>query len=254
MRALFVTLVALVGFVAAPSFAQSDLDRAKNLATCLEGKYSSLCRRNWLTPEEMQKAEAAERRENLKTCMSGRYTSLCKKDRLSPNELKEVLLAERRENLKTCMSGRYKSLCKKSLLTELELKHVLAAEVAENLKTCLSGRYPSLCDRALLAPSQLAQTQAAERSAAAVRPQQTRQPPTRLAGRGGGSGCEDGHWIESVSSDGSIIKLEDGSVWEVDAGDTVDSALWLPVSDIIACDNKLINTDDDESVSAQRIR
>lgn len=254
MRALFVTLVALVGFLATGSFAQSDLDRAKNLATCLEGKYSSLCKRRWLTPQELQKVEVAERRENLKTCMSGRYTSLCKKDRLSPNELKEVLLAERRENLKTCMSGRYKSLCKKNLLTELELKHVLVAEAAENLKTCLNGRYPSLCDRALLTPQQLAQTQAAEKSAAAARPQQTRRPSTRLAGRGGSSGCEDGHWIESVSSDGSIINLEDGSVWEVDAGDTVDSALWLPVSDIIACDDKLINTDDNESVSAQRIR
>lgn len=254
MRVLFVTLVALVSFLATTSFAQSDLDQARNLATCLEGKYSSLCKRSWLNPQELQKVEAAERRENLKTCMSGRYTSLCKKERLSLDELKQVLLSERRENLKTCMSGRYKSLCKKSLLTELELKHVLAAEAAENLKTCLSGRYPSLCDRALLTPQHLVQTQAAEKSAAVVRPQKSRRPSTRLAGRGGSSGCEDGHWIESVSDDGGIIKLEDGSVWEVDAGDTVDSALWLPVSDIIVCDDKLINIDDNESVSAQRIR
>jgi hypothetical protein len=254
MRALVVPLLALVGFLATTSFAQSDLDRAKNVAMCLQGKYPSLCKRSWLTPQEAEKVEAAERRENLKTCLTGRYMSLCKRDRLSPDELKQVLFAERRENLKTCMAGRYKSLCKKSLLTELELKHVLAAEAAENLKTCLSGRYPSMCDRALLTPQQLAQTQAAEKSAAAARPQQTRRPSPRISGRGGSSGCEDGHWIESVSSDGSIIKLEDGSVWEVDAVDTVDSALWLPVSDIIACHDKLINTDDNESVSAQRIR
>jgi hypothetical protein len=28
--------------------------------------------------------------------------------------------------------------------------------------------------------------------------------------------------------------------------DAIDSALWLPVTDIIACDDKLINVDDNE--------
>jgi hypothetical protein len=66
--------------------------------------------------------------------------------------------------------------------------------------------------------------------------------------------CEDGHWIDSVSSDGRIIILEDGSVWEVDSLDRIDSSLWLPMSEIVACDDKLINTDDDEVVDATRIR
>ena len=54
-------------------------------------------------------------------------------------------------------------------------------------------------------------------------------------------------------SDGAIIKLEDGSLWRVDDTDTVDSALWLPTTDIVVCDGKLINTEDNESVEAQRI-
>ncbi|MDX9834326.1 MAG: hypothetical protein RBT36_03830 [Desulfobulbus sp.] len=66
--------------------------------------------------------------------------------------------------------------------------------------------------------------------------------------------CEDGHWIESVTSDGRIVILEDGSVWEVDPIDRIDSMLWLPVSEIVACDDKLINTDDGETVDALRIR
>lgn len=66
--------------------------------------------------------------------------------------------------------------------------------------------------------------------------------------------CESDHWVTSVSSDGQIVILEDGSVWEVDSVDTLDSTLWLPTSDIIACDDKLINTDDNEIVSAYRIR
>lgn len=253
---LCVSVVAALSLsLALPVVAQSDLDKAKNLVSCLEGRYPALCKRSWLTPQELQKVDVAERRENLKVCLNGRYPTLCKKDRLSPEELKQVQLAERRENLRTCISGRYKNLCKKNLLTEPELKQVLAAEAAENLKTCLTGRFPSLCNHSLLTPPQFAQTQAAEKNAAAAKQQYSRRPAPRLAVRGGGaSGCEDGHWIESVSSDGSIVKLEDGSVWEVDAGDAVDSALWLPVSDIVACDDKLINTDDNESVSATRIR
>lgn len=70
----------------------------------------------------------------------------------------------------------------------------------------------------------------------------------------GYAGCESGHWVESVSSDGQIVILEDGSVWEVNSLDAIDSALWLPTTDIIACNDKLINTDDKEIVSARRIR
>ena len=65
--------------------------------------------------------------------------------------------------------------------------------------------------------------------------------------------CEDGHWVKSVSSDGEIVVLEDGSVWQVDSADAVDSALWLPTTNIVACDDKLINTDDSETVEAVRI-
>jgi hypothetical protein len=76
------------------------------------------------------------------------------------------------------------------------------------------------------------------------------KPPPRSTS----SDCESGHWIESVTDDGSIIKLEDGSIWRVDDADTVDSALWLATTEIVVCDGKLIDTDDNESVEAQRIR
>ena len=67
-------------------------------------------------------------------------------------------------------------------------------------------------------------------------------------------GCESGHWVDSVSDDGDIVKLEDGSIWEIAAVDTVDSMLWLPTTDIIACDDKLINTEDNETVEATRLK
>lgn len=65
--------------------------------------------------------------------------------------------------------------------------------------------------------------------------------------------CEDGHWTKSVSSDGEIVVLENGSVWQVCSSDAIDSALWLPTTNIVACNDKLINTDDGETVEAVRI-
>lgn len=66
-----------------------------------------------------------------------------------------------------------------------------------------------------------------------------------------------GHWISEVSDDGSIITLEDNSLWKVASLDQITSTLWLPVSDIVVMESssslggyRLINKDDDETVEA----
>ena len=251
-------LAATLAALASPSVtAQTDFERSQNLTTCLSGRYPSLCKKHWLSSEESKKVESAERRENLKTCVTGHYPALCNKSKLSSDEAQQVVAAEKRENLKTCLTGRYKSLCKKHLLSETELKQVVAAEQSENLRTCLTGRYPSFCEKSLFTKEQLSQTQAAENRATENRKQYIGKAPVRRGQRYSSSGCEAGHWVESVSNDGEIVKLEDGSIWEVDAVeaiDAIDSALWLPTTEIVACDDKLINTDDNETVSATRIR
>ena len=66
--------------------------------------------------------------------------------------------------------------------------------------------------------------------------------------------CEDGHWVDRVSRGGRIVILEDGSVWSIQAGDEILTSLWLPTTEIVACSDKLINTDDDEIAEARRIR
>jgi hypothetical protein len=68
------------------------------------------------------------------------------------------------------------------------------------------------------------------------------------------SACESGHWVKSVQAGGKIVILEDGSVWEIDGNDAADASLWLPTTEIAICDDKLINTDDDETVGAVRLR
>jgi hypothetical protein len=66
--------------------------------------------------------------------------------------------------------------------------------------------------------------------------------------------CEDGHWIQKVLDDGRLIRLEDGSLWLVDPSDRITAALWLPVTDVIVCDGRIISEDDNEAVEARRIR
>ena len=78
-----------------------------------------------------------------------------------------------------------------------------------------------------------------------------------VAGRGY-PGVGSGHWVSQVMDRGRVVKLEDGSLWEVAPLDRLDSALWLPVTDITVTDGddllypyKLINTDDHEVVNAK---
>lgn len=63
------------------------------------------------------------------------------------------------------------------------------------------------------------------------------------------------HWIKSKSDDGSIITLEDGSVWQVDQINRIDTILWLPTENVLILDqNTLLNIDQKQKVSAKRIR
>lgn len=58
--------------------------------------------------------------------------------------------------------------------------------------------------------------------------------------------CEQGHYIQEVMGNGKIIQLENDSLWQVNAVDTVDSMLWLPADNVVICsDGKMINTDED---------
>lgn len=66
-----------------------------------------------------------------------------------------------------------------------------------------------------------------------------------------------GHWLTEKTDDGSVLILEDGSVWQVDPLDRVDTALWLPPSDLVVVETAdspasylLVNTDDGEKATA----
>jgi hypothetical protein len=249
---LYAIALAALSVLLAPQTA-AGIDRDTNLKTCLTGKYPVLCNQDLLSADQLKRAREAERGENLKTCLTGQYPALCDYSRLTKEELARVREAEKRENLKICVTGQYPVLCKRDLLSKEEIEKVSAAERAQNLKICLDGHYPVLCDHSLLSSEEAQKATEAEQRAAAASPSGAGHASPRRHYRASGN-CESGHWIEWVSDDGEFVKLEDGSVWEVNSVDTIDSALWLPVTEILACDHKLINVDDGESVDATRIR
>lgn len=190
---------------------------------------------------------------NLTTCLSGKYPALCDKSRLTPDQLDKTNKAEHRENLALCLIGKYPALCHHELLTTAEARRVDTAELRENLRMCLIGKYAALCNHGLLKLDEAVRVQQSEAREAAKMPKVSNRPASRQRYTASG-GCEAGHWVESVSDDGGIVKLEDGSIWQVDSVDAIDSNLWLPTTDIVACDSKLINTEDNETVQATRLR
>lgn len=72
-------------------------------------------------------------------------------------------------------------------------------------------------------------------------------------GIGARASCDESS-IDSVSSDGEIIELLDGSVWE--SQDPATSALWLDTEDVLICnDDVMINKDESgEKVDVTRLR
>lgn len=76
-------------------------------------------------------------------------------------------------------------------------------------------------------------------------------PPVAVSEYAGGSR---GHWIDQVLSNGRFVVLEDGSVWEIDPIDTINSSLWLGADNIILAKEDrndavchIINTDSNDS-------
>lgn len=74
------------------------------------------------------------------------------------------------------------------------------------------------------------------------------------------SDASSAHWIQENIDAGSMIVLEDGSIWKIDPLDKIEAMLWLPVSNITIVQSEngspgydylLINTDDGEMAHAK---
>ena len=90
-------------------------------------------------------------------------------------------------------------------------------------------------------------------------PQPKPVPAPALAGR---SYSGSGYWIKENIERGSMIILNDGSVWQVDRMDKLDASLWMKLSNITIAESSdgmpgynylLINSDDKQAVHAKLI-
>jgi hypothetical protein len=51
--------------------------------------------------------------------------------------------------------------------------------------------------------------------------------------------------IDHISANGDIIELDDGTEWEVSPGDQTTVLSWSEGDDVLVCNNKIINKDED---------
>jgi hypothetical protein len=86
-------------------------------------------------------------------------------------------------------------------------------------------------------------------------------PSVPSPGTGGGAYFDtgSGHWIEDTGNDGTVITLEDGSLWLISPLSRVDTSLWLDVDNITVLRGgspgygyRLINTDEDGEIADAR--
>lgn len=284
----FATIFAVLA--ASPGMAQTALEkmqqveaaRAQNLEVCLSGRSPETCKKHLLRPGEVKEAERAERRENARNCLGGGSKSKCKKSLLSKSEREEMLEAEKAANLETCLSGKTPSLCNKSLLTKEQLSQVQALEKPAKAATPAAAKAatpiaapPAPVSAPAAAPAAKAPAPAPVPAAAPAAKAATPAPsgktapaatPAQPAGKAAptaavpatltspGKNCKSGHVIEAVSENGRLVTLGDTSLWKITGAKGVDPNRWLIGSNIVACDDRLTNNDEKETVTATRSR
>ena len=62
----------------------------------------------------------------------------------------------------------------------------------------------------------------------------------------------DEHYIKSIADGGRIIILDDRTVYK--SLDPAISSIWLPISEVLVCDDKIISIDDGETVDVIQLR
>lgn len=280
--ALF-NLLGMALLMPAPAQAQDADEKAQNLANCLARKGPSKCKKQWLNPGDVLRVEEIERNENQRVCLTGRTPENCDRALLSLKDIQLTIVAERRENLKSCLMGfsRERRACRKDWLSEVDLKRVEAAEQTRD--HCANGRGGSECGALLLPPKSLKPTPV---TAAASRP--TSKPTSAKTAATSGpsaasvtapsappapamaenaaissqgehgdnefSTCEVDQFVESVSSEGRVAELQDGSIWVVSVKDAAKILRWALPAYVVACEGRLIHGETGEIIAANMQR
>ena len=144
------------------------------------------------------------------------------------------------------LQARIESTDVASLTPQQAAKMVVHASVLPDILKGLAHfqkRASVLAEENKMLKEQLAQRRAA--------PREPVPPPLVGINRNGA----EKHWIKQVMGNGSLIELEDGSIWQVSPLDQIDTALWLAITDVLLVNGeKIINLDDNETAEVKRLR
>jgi hypothetical protein len=66
-----------------------------------------------------------------------------------------------------------------------------------------------------------------------IRPAQAAQPPSNYP-------IASQHWIKRVIEHGELIVLEDGTIWQINQLDRINTMLWLPIDNIQIVEGDLV--------------
>lgn len=65
------------------------------------------------------------------------------------------------------------------------------------------------------------------------------------------SGCQEQRWLRTIQHQGRDLQLDDGSLWQVDSVQALDTVSWTPTDPIVVCHADLTDTTEHQLVHAR---
>jgi hypothetical protein len=257
-----------------------EIERQENQRLCLTGKTPDKCDRALLSLRDIQQTIVAERRENLKNCLLGPGGDRrpCRRDWLSEPEVKRVeatgkLPPEARPvsaglpvepvqptaaQTPTPQPAPFPARPERlgGPVTPPPVPTVVppqpvfievppAPPVARKESAKVAEKAAKLRAAKAAAAASASREARAARSKAAS-PTAARKPDSPYAH------CNAEQFIETLSSEGRVAELEDGSIWIIALRDSEKVLSWETPAHVVACPTELINTENGQSVQARR--
>lgn len=66
--------------------------------------------------------------------------------------------------------------------------------------------------------------------------------------------CTAPHWLLSIQHQGRELQLDDGSLWQIDAVQALDTVSWSPTDPIVACHAELTDMAEHQLVHAHQLQ
>lgn len=68
------------------------------------------------------------------------------------------------------------------------------------------------------------------------------------------AGCQEQRWLRTIQHQGRDLQLDDGSLWQVDSVQALDTVSWTPTDPIVVCHSDLTDTTEHQLVHARLVQ